>query len=548
MEDERAEPTRVSGSPPHDIDQMAAAKEEATKPLGGSGAFSQEATDYLNAGSASAYGNSAPGTPGLTQTISNSDSSNFDSFGNDNFPPLDRLTMFDILENLSLPQRLEKMQSTLSQQAEKVRNQRRKIASRAQSGKDNIVQEWRKRVPVGPEEQLDKYRKRMRTTVDKLNTRFNDAKTVTLGEKVSFVTAVLNIFISGWLIGAWPEIFHYWYTAQLAYFMPIRWYKYHKIGYHYFLADLCYFVNLLLILSIWFFPQSKRLFISTYCLAFGNNAVAIVMWRNSLVFHSVDKVTSLFIHIMPCATLHCIVHLLSREMLEATFPAVAVIKYSEPGTPEHYSLWAMILWVTLPYAVWQLSYHFLITVRKRSKIAAGNPTSFTFLKKSYKNNPLGKFVLSCPDSLQEPVFMVIQYSYALLTMVPCPLWFWYRWASSVFMMVILAWSSWNGATFYIDVFGRRMEKELNALKKEVQNMTKSPSIEGMSNIGSPVGSPAGPEGKDAQGAATTSALDLGPPANEEVHSRGNEASDGPVVDGSAPNVGQEQGGEDAKSK
>ena len=58
------------------------------------------------------------------------------------------------------------------------------------------------------------------------------------------------------------------------------------------MADLCYFVNLLLILTIWFFPHSKRLFISTYCLAFGNNAVAIAMWRNSLVFHSLDKVTS----------------------------------------------------------------------------------------------------------------------------------------------------------------------------------------------------------------------------------------------------------------
>jgi len=199
--------------------------------------------------------------------------------------------MFDVLENLALPQRLEKMQNTLSQQAEKVRSQRRKIASRAQSSKDVMVQEWRKRVPLSPDEQLDKYRKRMRTTVDKIGKRFHDAKTVTLGEKVSFVTAVLNIFISGWLIGAWPEVFHYWYTVQLAYFMPIRWYKYHKIGYHYFLADLCYFVNLLMVLSIWFFPQSKRLFISTYCLCFGNNAVAIVMWRNSLVFHSLDKVT-----------------------------------------------------------------------------------------------------------------------------------------------------------------------------------------------------------------------------------------------------------------
>lgn len=209
-------------------------------------------------------------------------------------------------------------------------------------------------------------------------------------------------------------------------------------------------------------------------------------------------------------------------MLEAEFPAVATIKFSKPGTPEHYSLGAMITWVTLPYAIWQLSYHFLITVRKRSKIAAGNPTSFTFLRKSYAKNPLGKFVLSFPDSLQEPVFMCIQYSYALLTMIPCPLWFWYRWASSAYMMAVLAWASWNGATFYIDVFGRRMEKELNALKKEVQQMTKSPSIEGMSNIGSPLGSPAGPAGKSGDNVASSSALDLGPPAQEssgDMHER-----------------------------
>ena len=277
---------------------MATSKRDSLKQSSDSaGAFSQDANDYLGAGS-STHGYNTPGTPGLTTTTSNSDSGNFDSYGNDNFPPLDRLTMFDVLENLALPQRLEKMQNALSQQAEKVRLQRRKIASRAQSGKDNIVEEWRKRVPIGPEEQLDKYRKRMRTTVDKLGKRFNDAKTVTLGEKVSFVTAVLNIFVSGWIIGAWPEIFHIWYTVQLAYFMPIRWYKYHKIGYHYFLADLCYFVNLLMVLSIWFFPQSKRLFISTYCLCFGNNAIAIMMWRNSLVFHSLDKVTR-YVHVHP---------------------------------------------------------------------------------------------------------------------------------------------------------------------------------------------------------------------------------------------------------
>lgn len=70
--------------------------------------------------------------------------------------------------------------------------------------------------------------------------------------------------------------------------------------------------------------------------------------------------------------------------------------------------------------------------------------------------------------------MLIQYSYALVTMVPCPIWFWYRWASAGFLMVVFTWATYNGATFYIDVFGRRMEKEFEALKKEVAKWQATP--------------------------------------------------------------------------
>ncbi|SLM34413.1 Protein of unknown function DUF2838 [Lasallia pustulata] len=391
------------------------------------------------------------------------------------FPPLDRLTVFDLLDNLALPQRLEKWQNTLSAQTDKVRRQREKLRSSGLNAKERVVEEWRRRVPP-PDEQLDKYRKRMRVSVDRLGRRWHDTKAVTVREKVSFIAGVLNIFISGYLIGAYPDLFYYWFTLQLCYFMPIRYYTYQKRGYHYFLADLCYFVNLLLLLSIWVAPRSKRLFISTYCLAYGNNAVAIAMWRNSMVFHSLDKVTSLFIHIMPPVTLHCLVHLTSPQVLQERFPAVYNIKYSPPDSKEHYSLWAMMIWATVPYALWQLSYHFLITVRRRDKIAAGRPTSFTWLRKSYAKSWIGRLVLSLPEQLQETAFMLVQYVYALGTMVPCPLWFWYSWASAGFLMAVFVWSIYNGATYYIDVFGKRFQNELEQLKRDVAKWQTSPEM------------------------------------------------------------------------
>jgi hypothetical protein len=236
---------------------------------------------------------STPGSPGSHARRSRNPSfSGSSSYQEDweAFPPLDRLTVFDLLDNFALPQQLEKLQKTVSAQTEKVRRQRDVLKSRGSYAKERVVEEWRRRVPPA-DEQLVKYRKRMRQSVEKLGRQWNDTKAVTLREKFSFIGGVLNIFISGYVIGAYPEYFHIWYTMQLLYFMPIRFYTYHKRGYHYFLADLCYFVNGLTMLSIWVFPNSKRLFISTYCLAFGNNAIAIAMWRNSMVFHSLDKIT-----------------------------------------------------------------------------------------------------------------------------------------------------------------------------------------------------------------------------------------------------------------
>ena len=202
-------------------------------------------------------------------------------------PPPDALGVFDLLDGLALPRPLERWQRALAARAQR---QRAALRVTGRSAQHRVVEEWRKRLPT-PDERLRRYRRRVGASVARLGRSWDDVVRGTAHEKMSFIAGVLNIFISGYLIGAWPRWFYWWYTAQLLYYMPIRWHTYRQRGYHYFLADLCYFVNFLLSLSIWVAPRSKRLLISTYCLAFGNNAVAIAMWRNSMVFHSLDKMT-----------------------------------------------------------------------------------------------------------------------------------------------------------------------------------------------------------------------------------------------------------------
>lgn len=70
--------------------------------------------------------------------------------------------------------------------------------------------------------------------------------------------------------------------------------------------------------------------------------------------------------------------------------------------------------------------------------------------------------------------MLIQYCYALLTMVPCPLWFWNRWLSGAFLSAVFIWSVYNGANYYIDFYGTRFQRELDQLKKDVAKWQADP--------------------------------------------------------------------------
>ena len=72
--------------------------------------------------------------------------------------------------------------------------------------------------------------------------------------------------------------------------LPLRFVSYKQKAYHYFLFDLCYYVTILNFIYIWFLPGSASLLVACYCLSHGSLASAVITWRNSLVFHDIDKV------------------------------------------------------------------------------------------------------------------------------------------------------------------------------------------------------------------------------------------------------------------
>lgn len=283
-------------------------------------------------------------------------------------------------------------------------------------------------------------------------------------EKISFAAITYIIFLSGLVIGKHPEQFHILYTILFAVLMPIRFITYYKIGYGFYLADLCYYVNVLLLIYIWIFPSSKMLFISCASFSWGTLSFAVITWRNKLVPHSIDKSTSTFIHVLPGVVMYVITHQLPHEFKQKRFPGSVKL--------EHWELMHGILYTSFLYFVWQLSYHYFITIKRADQIKNGQVTSFEYLRKAFANKTIGKLVNSLPEPFPVVAFTFIQYGYQLGTMSLCPIFFQHKYAASVFVSFIFLTSCYNGATYYVDFYGKKFQKEVLRLQDEL-NKTES---------------------------------------------------------------------------
>lgn len=382
------------------------------------------------------------------RTSTSSYSSLDDDFEDSNWVPLERMTVLELLDPFAVGTQITKKFNT---------------TVRKKGGEfKNMALRQRDRVMKVNEDDVERLKRKFLKEVNIFEGRLTKALDVSATEKIAFAFGVLNLFYGGYIIGMYPEYFHIFYTVELFTLMPIRFFTYRYKQYQYFLADLCYFVNFLCIIFIWVWPTSEALFVSCYALTFGTLSWAVITWRNSLVLHSVEKTTSSVIHILPPVVFHVITHIISPDYKAERFPGANKV-------PK----WRMVsglLWASLTYLVWQSLYHYFITVRRKEQIKAGRMTSFEWLRKSYANTKLGKFVNGLPEPFPVVAFTAIQYGYQLSTMLLCPIWYSSSLLSGSFMTFILFVAAYNGATYYIDFFGKRFQKELLKLQAEVQEL------------------------------------------------------------------------------
>nr|XP_031861130.1 uncharacterized protein CI109_003491 [Kwoniella shandongensis]KAA5528202.1 hypothetical protein CI109_003491 [Kwoniella shandongensis] len=158
----------------------------------------------------------------------------------------------------------------------------------------------------------------------------------------------------------------------------------------------------------------------------------------------------------------------------------------------------MILLAAVPYILWQASYYKFISVDRKSKIESGQRENSFHYMLNDKRGPIGKALQGIRPDHREQWFIFGQLIYSIIFMTPpAALYIHSPRASSVFIITIFAVSVWNGASFYVEVFGRKFERELERLRKEMELASATGSTTSVSSTAPP--SPPSPSYTDAQG-------------------------------------------------
>ncbi|KAG2483513.1 hypothetical protein HYH03_017620 [Edaphochlamys debaryana] len=273
-----------------------------------------------------------------------------------------------------------------------------------------------------------------------------------LKDKISFLLGTSMMWTCAFWLGRSPASFHLLYGGLGGVLLGARWALYWHRKWHYYLFDFCYYANLLLALQLTLLPRWAPLAKVTFAYTTGPLSWSVLTFRNSLVFHDLDKVTSLFLHLVPA--------LVSYTQRWHVDPR----RFGPPpdAPPDERSAWmraGVVSNVLLPmafYVAWAVAYYLKIFVFSRAKIQQrGYKTLFNYIT-TQKKGTFHAIARRIPPPLQPPVYLLLHLCFCAATFVVA-LGFW---AHSVLLAAVASASVWHGGAYYFEVFARRYHTQL----------------------------------------------------------------------------------------
>ncbi|KAK4479051.1 hypothetical protein RD792_014562 [Penstemon davidsonii] len=278
--------------------------------------------------------------------------------------------------------------------------------------------------------------------------------------KVTHLLGVLGFGGFCFVLGARPQDVRYLYCLFYVIFVPLRWIYYRYKKWHYYLLDFCYYANTIFLIMLLFYPKNEKLFMVCFSFAEGPLAWALIVWRCSLVFNSMDKIVSVFIHLLPGLVFFTI-RWWDPVFFEAMHPEGTPSRASWPYVECKSYIWTWLFFVPLvAYIVWQLLYYLIVDVLRRQRLLRDPEvmTSYRELsKKAQKaNNIWWRFSGLLGDQNRLLMYILLQALFTVATTaLTVPIFLSYE-LHMTFQVLKVSASVWNGGNFLLEVMPRQV--------------------------------------------------------------------------------------------
>lgn len=276
---------------------------------------------------------------------------------------------------------------------------------------------------------------------------------IVLRDKVAFVLGLSLTWTMAYWLGWSPSTFYQLYAALTVLLGATRWVSYRSKRWHYYMLDFCYMANALLLVHCFIAPRSRALNKITFAFNAGPLAWSILAFRNSLVLHSLDKVTSVYMHIAPALVSWT---LRWKPDHDRFGPGPGAAQQEEGPWPGPAGFVDLVLLPIPVYVSWALAYYLKIFVVSAERIRErGYATLFTYVSNTEKKGVYAAIARRVHPDLRPPVYLLLHLCFCCFTMSVSIL----AWRSFVAHTLLIAaiccTSMWHGATYYFEFFSRK---------------------------------------------------------------------------------------------
>lgn len=270
------------------------------------------------------------------------------------------------------------------------------------------------------------------------------------------------IISHAFVIGRYPnDLYFNWHSVVMSVWIFLKWVYYKSRGWHYYMTDFCYLANTITVIFLNFFPKNEYLFIATFMWANGALCVSVGAFRNQMVFHSFDNLSSLALHAGPLC--YSYVMKWSTMPYEKTLPEAERRYMNIPiDTPIDFN--RFFLFPLSIYFAWNITYWFLNFVVAAKRIRERNyETLFGYFNKQKWASKLLKGRL--PPSVLFVSYHACFFFCCHLIAIVC---WWSQIFHTIYMFFWITVSIWNSSCFYMDYFSKKYEASLQRLEEVEQ--------------------------------------------------------------------------------